>query len=62
MGGGEGVTSQERVKFMQTGRVGVHPLNLVQFSKSHAFFTRYWVPSFRPQSTSKLVIKSWRTN
>ena len=24
--------------------LGVHPLNLGHFSKTHAFFTRYWIP------------------
>ena len=24
--------------------LGMNPLNLGQFSKTHAFFTRYWIP------------------
>ena len=59
---GGGFTIYELGKFMERGRVGVHSLNLGQFSKTHAFFTRYWIPYFWLQSTSKPEIKSWRTN
>ena len=41
---------------MPRGRVEGHSLNLGQFSKPHAFFTRYWIPYFWPHSSSKPAI------
>ena len=45
--GGGGVRSQPKnwTNSCRGGGVGVHPLNLDQFSKTHAFFTRYWIVS-----------------
>ena len=42
--------------------LGVHSLNLGQFSKTHAFTLDTEFHNCWPQSTSKLVINPWRTN
>ena len=41
---GEGVFHYLRTAQIHAGGGGVHPLNLGKFSKTHAFFTRYWIP------------------
>ena len=47
VGGGAGGPGSQPKNWANSCRgvgLGVHPLNLDQLSKTHAFFTRYWIP------------------